>query len=95
MAKNVARYREAMKRGEAMNTAEKWREAIGLFRVAVREFPNRPEPYIGLGEACLGMKQFDKALDCYKYAARFSLFTRRHLPFAKGGRHSGTAGSVK
>ena len=79
MAKNVARYREAMKRGEAMNAAEKWREAIGLFRVAVREFPNRPEPYIGLGEACLGMKQFDKALDCYKYAARFSRGDISHL----------------
>ena len=79
MAKNVARYQEAMRRGQAMNEAEKWREAIGLFRVAVQEFPNRPEPYLGLGEACLGLKQIDKALDCYKYAARFSRGDISHL----------------
>lgn len=79
MAKNVARYQEALKRGEAMNADKKWREAIGYFRVAVQEFPNRPEPYLGLGEACLGLKQIDKALDCYKYAARFSRGDISHL----------------
>ena len=79
MAKNVARYQEAMKRGEAMIAQKKWREALGLFRLAVQEFPNRPEPYVGLGEACIGLRQLDKALDCYKYAARFSRGDIQHL----------------
>lgn len=79
MAKNVARYQEAMKRGEAMNAQKKWREALSLFRMALQEFPNRPEPYVGLGEACIGLKQLDRALDCYKYAARFSRGDMKYL----------------
>jgi tetratricopeptide (TPR) repeat protein len=45
----------------------------------VQEFPNRPEPYVGLGEACIGLRQLDKALDCFKYAARFSRGDISHL----------------
>jgi tetratricopeptide (TPR) repeat protein len=72
MAQDVGRYQDAMQRGETYNTNEQWKEAIGAFRVAVKEFPNRAEPYAGLGTACVGLKQFDKALECYKFAARYS-----------------------
>lgn len=72
MAQNRARYTEALKRGNTALEQDNWKEAIGYFRIAVSEFPNEPEPYDGLGQACIGIKQLDKALDCYKYAARYS-----------------------
>lgn len=72
MAKDRVRYEDAIKKGEAFNTEKLWKQAIGAFRVAVGEFPNEPEPYAGLGIACLGLKQLDKALDCFKLASRYS-----------------------
>lgn len=72
MANNRARYEEAVRRGVAFAAEKHWKEALGMYRIAVGEFPNEPVPYAGLGEACMGLKQLDKALECYKLAARYS-----------------------
>lgn len=72
MANNRARYEEAVKRGVAHVANKQWKEAFGMYRIAVSEFPNEPSAYAGLGEACIGLKQLDKALECYKLAARYS-----------------------
>jgi tetratricopeptide (TPR) repeat protein len=72
MAKDRTKYQKAMRTGLAFNNAHRWQEAFGAFRVAIAEFPNEPAPYAGLGEACLGLKQLDRALECFKLAARYS-----------------------
>jgi tetratricopeptide (TPR) repeat protein len=72
VAKDQARYEKALEIGFQYNAQENWLKAMGAFRVAISEFPNLPMPYVGLGEACFGQKQLDKALDCYKLAARYS-----------------------
>lgn len=72
MAQDRARYEKALEKGFQYNAAENWSKAMGAFRVAISEFPKQPMPYVGLGEACFGLKQLDKALDCYKLAARYS-----------------------
>lgn len=72
MANNRARYAEAIQKGKSFNANKQWKEAISAFRVAISEFPDQPEAYAGLGEACLGQKQLDRALECYKLAARHS-----------------------
>ena len=72
MAKNRARYQEATKRGEAYLQNEQWQEAFGVYRVAIAEFSQSAPAYDGLGQACFGLKQLDRALECYKLAARYS-----------------------
>lgn len=72
MAKDRTKYQKAMRTGLAYNNAQRWQEAFGAFRVAIAEFPNDPAPYAGLGEACLGLKQLGRALECFKLAARYS-----------------------
>ncbi len=72
MAQNRARYEKALEKGFQYNADENWSKAMGAFRVAISELPKQPMPYVGLGEACFGLKQLDKALDCYKLAARYS-----------------------
>lgn len=72
MAKNRARYDEALKRGNAFVQNEQWKEAFSAFRVAIGEFPQAAPAYAGLGQACFGLKQLDKALECYKLAAKYS-----------------------
>jgi tetratricopeptide (TPR) repeat protein len=54
------------------SSKELWKDAFGAYRVAIAEFPKEPAPYAGLGEACLGLKQLDKALECFKLAAKYS-----------------------
>lgn len=72
MAQNRARYEKALNKGFQYNADENWQKAMTAFRTAISEFPKEPQPYVGLGEACLASKQLDKALDCYKLAARYS-----------------------
>ena len=72
MAKNRARYKEAIRRGEAYLQNDQWQEAFGVYRVAIAEFPQSAPAYDGLGQACFGLKQLDRALECYKLAARYS-----------------------
>lgn len=72
MANDKMRYLEAMSRGETYNRHGRWKEAFQAFRAAIAEFPQRPEPYAGLGEACFGLKMLDRALESYKLAARYS-----------------------
>lgn len=72
MAKNRARYEEAIKRGEAYLQNDQWQEAFGVYRVAIAEFSQSAPAYDGLGQACFGLKQLDRALECYKLAARYS-----------------------
>lgn len=72
MAGNRARYAEAVRKGTAYNANGQWKEAISAYRIAISEFPNQPEAYAGLGQACMGQKQLDRALECYKLAARYS-----------------------
>lgn len=72
MANNRPRYEEALNRGAMFSSKEMWKEAFGAYRVAIAEFPKEPAPYAGLGEACLGLKQLDRALECFKLAAKYS-----------------------
>lgn len=72
MAGNLAQYREAIRRAKIYNQQQDWSKAISVLRIAVQEFPQQPEPYDLLGQACIGQKWWDKALDVYKRAARYS-----------------------
>jgi len=72
VAKNRARYQEAIKRGEVYLQNDQWQEAFGVYRVAIAEFSQSAPAYDGLGQACFGLKQLDRALECYKLAARYS-----------------------
>jgi len=72
MAENRARYNLAIQKGTEFNENKQWKEAVGAFRVALSEFKTEPEGYAGLGKACAGLKQYKRALDCYKLAARYS-----------------------
>ena len=72
MAQDKALFEKAMQAGKQLNEREAYEKAMSAFRTAVKEFPKSAAAYAGLGEACLGTKQLDRALDCFKYAARFS-----------------------
>lgn len=72
MANNRERYAEAVRRGLAYNMEKKWQAALREFRQAIQELPTEPSAYAGLGEACFGLNQIDRALECYKLAARYS-----------------------
>lgn len=72
MAKDQQRYEKACKAGAHYLQVKNWEKALRAYRIAVDEFPKDPAAYAGLGEACLGMKQLDRALECYKLAARYS-----------------------
>lgn len=72
MANNTKRYDLAIEKGNILVEQKKYREAVGAFKVALSEFKDRPEVYAGLGDACIGQKQYSRALDCYKLASRLS-----------------------
>jgi tetratricopeptide (TPR) repeat protein len=72
LANNRPRYEEALNRGAMYRSKQMWQEAFSAYRVAIAEFPNEATPYAGLGEACLGLKQLDRALECFKLAAKYS-----------------------
>ncbi len=72
MAKNRARYEKALKKGSIYLEDEQWKKAFGVYRVAISEFAKSAPAYDGLGQACFGLKQLDRALECYKLAARYS-----------------------
>ncbi|MCA9973803.1 MAG: tetratricopeptide repeat protein [Anaerolineales bacterium] len=72
MAGNRAQYQEAVKRAHLYTAQKEWKKSITVLRVAIREFPTAYEPYALLGQACSGLKQWDRALECYKLAARYS-----------------------
>lgn len=72
MSDDLKRYNKAIQAGSRYNEREQWGKAMRAFRVAIDEFPKSPEAYAGLGEACLGLKELGRALDCFKLAARYS-----------------------
>ncbi|MFT5196083.1 MAG: tetratricopeptide (TPR) repeat protein [Cellvibrionaceae bacterium] len=72
MVQDIQKYQKSVKLGEQLNAQEKWKEAIGAFRIALSEIKDRPEAYVGLAESCMGLKQYDRAFDCYKLAVRNS-----------------------
>lgn len=72
MAQDKARYTEAMKHGLVFNQQEKWKKALGAFRAAINQYPKDAQAYAGLGDACFGLNLIDKALDCFKLAAKYS-----------------------
>ena len=79
MVKDQQRYQKAMQAGEKYIERSAWQKALSAYRVAIDEFPKSPEPYAGLGQACLGLKQLDRALECFKLAARYSHGNITHL----------------
>lgn len=79
MANNRPRYEEALNRGALYRSKQMWQEAFAAYRVAIAEFPKEPAPYAGLGEACLGLMQLDRALECFKLAAKYSRGDIAHL----------------
>ena len=79
MAQNQELYRQKMREGLLLSRARDYKRAAYAFRSALQEYPNQPAPYAGLGEACFGLKQLDRALECYKLAARYSRGDIRYL----------------
>ncbi len=79
MSQDRKRYTKAIRAGNIYLERESWQKALSAFRVAIDEFPKEAEPYAGLGEACMGMKQLTRALECYKLAARYSRGDVSHL----------------
>lgn len=79
MTHDRTRYQKAVKVGLAYNSQQQWKEAIAAFRVALAENPREAEVYAGLGAACLGLRMYDRALECYKLAARYSQGNIIHL----------------
>lgn len=79
MANNAATYQKAMNLGETYSRQGQWKQAFQAFRSALTEFPQRPEPYAGLGDACFGLKMVDRALESYKLAARYSRGDIRYI----------------
>ncbi|GAB4269168.1 MAG: hypothetical protein Kow0080_12550 [Candidatus Promineifilaceae bacterium] len=72
MAKDRARYEEALNRGHTFIWDQKWDEAIAAFQAAIDEFPEEPAAYAGLGMAYLETNHLAEALENYKLAARYS-----------------------
>ncbi len=72
MAGNRAYYQESLRRAKIYTSQQEWLKAINVLRIALREFPSQPEPYDLLGQACVGLKNWGKALEVYKRAARYS-----------------------
>ncbi|MEM7800078.1 MAG: hypothetical protein AAF633_12875, partial [Chloroflexota bacterium] len=72
MANDLKLYQQAVDKGNELNAREQYGKAVSAFRIALGEIKNRPEVYIGLGEACIGQKKYSRALDCYKMASRLS-----------------------
>lgn len=72
MANDKQLYLKAIRAGKLLIDKGDYTKALSAYRTAIGEFPKRAEPYAGLGEACMGLKQLDRALECYKLAARFS-----------------------
>ena len=69
---NEARYEEALSRGHSYSWDQKWADAIHAFEMALHEFSDRPAPYAGLCMAYFSQEMLDKALENYKWAARYS-----------------------
>ncbi|MDJ0753768.1 MAG: hypothetical protein QNJ45_09640 [Ardenticatenaceae bacterium] len=79
MAKDRQRYLLALKKGQQLNKQKNWKAALAAFRVALSEFNNQPAVYVGIGEACVGLKQLKRAMECYKLAARLDRTNVKHL----------------
>ena len=79
MANDRNRFELALKKGYEFNDDGKWSQALGAFRVALGEFKNEAAVYSGIGDACVGLKQLNRALDCYKLAARLDRTDVSHL----------------
>ena len=72
MANDRTRYEDALNRGHSYSWDQNWEDAIREFEAAIKEFPNEPAPYAGLGMAYLEQNKLGKALENYKLAARYS-----------------------
>ncbi|HSH03333.1 MAG TPA: tetratricopeptide repeat protein [Anaerolineae bacterium] len=72
MADNRALYEDALNKGHSFSWDQRWEEAIAEFEKAIKEIPNAPAPYAGLGMAYFELNKLDKALHNYKLAARYS-----------------------
>jgi tetratricopeptide (TPR) repeat protein len=72
VAKNRARYDEALNRGHVHCWDQQWEEAIVAFQLAIDELPGEPAPYAGLGMAHFELEQLKESLANYKQAARLS-----------------------
>lgn len=79
MANNRTRYEQALRKGRELNQQNRHKEALGAFRVALNEFNNQPAVYVGIGDACIGLKHLSRALECYKLAARLDRSNIAHL----------------
>lgn len=72
MAKDRAQFEQALSRGHSFVWDQQWEKAIEAFQAAAQEISNEPAPYGGLGDAYLELGRYQKALDNYKLAARYS-----------------------
>jgi tetratricopeptide (TPR) repeat protein len=79
VANDRARYNLALSKGHDYSWDQRWQESIREFQVAASEFPQEPIPYSGMGDAYFQLQQYEKALENYKLAARFSQGDIIHL----------------
>lgn len=72
MAGSRDRYEIAIRRGHSYSWDQLWSDAIREFEQASQEAPSEPTPYAGLGMAYFELGEFNKSLENYKLAARYS-----------------------
>ncbi len=72
LANDRARFEDALKRGHSYSWDQRWQDAIDEFEQAIEAVADEPAPYAGLGMAYFELGEFNKALENYKTAARFS-----------------------
>jgi tetratricopeptide (TPR) repeat protein len=79
VAQDRIRYEEALNKGHSFSWDQRWPEAIAAFEVAAQELPQEPAPHAGLGMVYMELGQYQKALDSYMKAARYSKGDIIHL----------------
>ncbi len=65
-------YQTALSTARSLMAEQQPLRAVEPLRKAIAMQPDAPEAYVELGEACLALKRVDRALECYKLAARYS-----------------------
>lgn len=79
VAQDRVRYEEALNNGHSYSWDQRWPEAIAAFEMAAQELPQEPAPQAGLGMVYMELGQYQKALDSYIKAARYSKGDIIHL----------------
>lgn len=70
MTDTTHRYELALEIGEEAIRQGKWQQAMTCFRTALTGLPREPRVYNGMGDTYVALADSNRALACYKEAAR-------------------------